>query len=112
MGIANANIASTEEFQRVLNTPSPVFILFVSDSCPACETAGPLFERTAWKHPWIVSLVLDCAQTPRHPDVTGTPTLLIYENGTLMEKFKGLSSEDVADAFSRYDQRKVATPPE
>lgn len=113
MGLATRKISSAREFEWVLNTPRPVFILFVSDHCPACMNAGPLFELTAWRHPWIVSLVLNCANTPRHPDVTGTPTLLIYLNGTLVEKLKGFGPEEdqvrfVGDTFRRYDQRKGA----
>lgn len=113
MGTATRKIASAAEFQRVLNTPRPVFLLFVSEHCPACATAGPLFELSAWRHPWIVSLVLDCAHTPRHPDVTGTPTLLIYLNGALVDKLKGFGpmeaqEQSVQDIFSRYDRRKDA----
>lgn len=113
MGVATSRISSAKAFERALNTPRPVFLLFVSEHCPACEEAGPLFELTAWKHPWIVSLVLDCAHTPRHPEVTGTPTLLVYLNGARVEKFKGLGPmEDqeqfVQGIFNRYDQRKRA----
>ena len=89
MGYATATIANAQEYQRILNTKRPVFILFVSEHCPACVTAGPLFDRIARQYPRVRSLVVDCAKTPRHPDVTGTPTLLIYMRGTLMEKLKG-----------------------
>ncbi len=116
MGIATRRISSAEEFKRVLNTPRPVFLLFFSEYCPACVSAGPLFELSAWRHPWIVSLALDCAQTPSHPDVTGIPTLLIYLNGDLVEQFKGFGPVDaqaqlVADIFNRHDQSKDANAP-
>lgn len=116
MGIANATIANAEEYRRALNTSRPVFMLFISDHCPACSSSGPLFEQIASQYPSVVSLVLDCAQTPRHPDVTGTPTLLIFLNGTLMEKFKGFGPLDeqeqfVEDTFKRYARRKRAKPP-
>ena len=114
MGIATRKISSATEFQWILNTPRPVFLLFVSEHCPACASAGPLFELNAWRHPWIVSLVLDCAHTPRHPDVTGTPTLLIYQGGNLVEKLKGFGplekqEQCVKDIFSRYDLSKGAS---
>lgn len=114
MGVATSSISSAKAFERLLNTPRPVFILFVSEHCPACAQAGPLFELHAWRHPRIVSLVVDCAHTPRHPEVTGTPTLLIYLNGALVEKFKGFGPLEeqapfVQDIFSRYDLSKGAS---
>ncbi|MFL1504369.1 thioredoxin domain-containing protein [Pseudomonas sp. O64] len=89
MGITNATIANAEDYQRVLSTHHPVFLLFASQSCPACPDAVELFELIAARYPDVVSLVLDCANTPRHPEVGGTPTLLIYLNGQLQEKLKG-----------------------
>lgn len=114
MGVATSSISSAKAFERLLNTPRPAFILFVSEHCPACAQAGPLFELHAWRHPRIVSLVVDCAHTPRHPEVTGTPTLLIYLNGALVEKFKGFGPLEeqapfVQDIFSRYDLSKGAS---
>lgn len=94
MGIATAVIANAKDFQRVLRTKHPVFLLFVSQHCPACGDAAPLFEMIASKYPWVVSLVLDCAETPRHPEVTGTPTLLVYLDGVLKEKLKGFGPEE------------------
>ena len=107
MGIANAVIANAADFQKVLKTKHPVFLLFISQHCPACADAGPLFELIASRYPWVVSRVLDCAETPRHPEVTGTPTLLVYLDGVLMEKFKGFGpAEDQAElveqTFKRY----------
>lgn len=114
MGVATRRISSAQGFNRVLNTPRPVFILFFSEHCPACAQACHLFEQTAWKHPWIVSLSLDCAHTPRHPDVTGTPTLLIYLKGAVVERLKGFGPVEeqeqcVKDIFSRYDLSKGAS---
>ncbi len=107
MGIANATIATAEEFQSVLDTEQPVFLLFTTEHCPACANAIPLFELIAGKYPWILSLILDCAETPRHPEVTGTPTLLVYVGGALMKKLKGFGPEEgqaelVEQTFKRY----------
>lgn len=107
MGIANAVIANADDFKKVLKTKHPVFLLFISQHCPACADAGPLFELIASKYPWVVSLLLDCAETPRHPEVTGTPTLLVYLDGVLMERLKGLGPEEdqaalVEQIFKRY----------
>ena len=116
MGIATATIATTDDYRRVQSSSRPVFMLFISAHCPACGVAGPLFEQIAAQYRSVVSLVLDCAKTPRHPQVTGTPTLLIFQNGTLMETFKGFGPEEqqaqfVEDTFKRYARRKAAITP-
>ncbi|QLG92657.1 thioredoxin family protein [Pseudomonas yamanorum] len=117
MGIATAVIANAEDYQRELSTPLPVFMLFISEHCPACGKAGPLFERIAGKYANTVkSLVLDTAQTPRHPDVTGIPTLLIFQNGQMVEKLKGFGPQEdqeqtVKDTFSRYATGMEISPP-
>lgn len=116
MEYATATIANAEEYQRVLSTSAPVFLLFVSQHCAACAGSAPLFERIAGKYPAVTSRVLDCAQTPRHPEVTGTPTLLIYLNGNLVEKLKGFGPEDqqpqrVEALFKRYALLQDAAAP-
>lgn len=107
MGLANATIADAEELRRLTNMQCPVFILYVSNDCPACTTAAPLFESIAAKYPSVLSMVVDCAQTQRNEEVTGTPTGLLYLNGELKEKMKGFGPLDnqaqfVEDIFKRY----------
>ncbi len=113
MGYANASIANAEEFQQALSTSRPVFMLFVSEHCGACIYSAPLFELIAGKYPSVVSLVLDCANTPRHPEVTATPTLLVFLDGSLKERFAGLGPpqaqpEFIEGLFRRYAHEEDA----
>src|SRR5471030_1506480 len=102
MGIATAVIKNVEEYEHLLTSHETVFMLFVSQHCPACGEAGPLFERIAGKYAASVkSLVLDTAQTPRHPDVTGTPTLLIFQDGEMVEKLKGFDEKILGETFAK-----------
>ncbi|MDY7532711.1 thioredoxin family protein [Pseudomonas sp. Bout1] len=102
MGIATEVITNAKEYQRVLKSHKTVFMLFVSQHCPACGEAGPLFERIARKYARIVkSLVLDTAQTPRHPEVTGTPTLLVFQNGKMINKLKGFDEKTLRETFAK-----------
>jgi thioredoxin 1 len=90
MGIATTAIADASEYQKALQTQRAVFMLFVSPNCPACGEAEPLFLKVANRYRSRTKLyVLDTTQTPRHPSVTGTPTLLVLKNGKLVEKLKG-----------------------
>ncbi|TFY93026.1 thioredoxin [Pseudomonas nabeulensis] len=111
MGIATAVIASAEEYQQVLAAHPIVFMLFVSQHCPACADAGPLFERVAAQYAGNVkSLVLDTAETPRHPEVTGTPTLLVFKNARQVEKLRGLGAwEDQEDTLKEVFERHAMT---
>jgi len=102
MGIATAVIKNVEDYQQLLKSHDTVFMLFVSQHCPACGEAGPLFERIAGKYGSTVkSLVLDTAQTPRHPEVTGTPTLLVFQNGEMVEKLKGFDEKTLSETFAK-----------
>ncbi|NWB23454.1 thioredoxin family protein [Pseudomonas sp. P7758] len=102
MGIATAVIADAEQYQQLLKTHRTVFMLFVSQHCPACGEAGPLFERIAGKYASSVkSLVLDTARTPRHPEVTGTPTLLVFQNGKMINKLEGFDEKTLRETFAR-----------
>jgi len=102
MGIATAVIADAMAYQQVLKAHKTVFMLFVSQHCPACGEAGPLFERFARKYARTVkSLVLDTAHTPRHPEVTGTPTLLVFQNGKMVEKLKGFDEKTLSETFAK-----------
>ncbi|WLH88059.1 thioredoxin family protein [Pseudomonas sp. FP453] len=116
MGLATATIANAEDYQRVLSSSRPVFLLFVSAHCPACTEAVPLFEMIAARYPSVMSLVLDCAHTPRHGEVTGTPTGLVYVNGQLQEKLQGFGPEEgqaalVEATFKRYAKRRRPIKP-
>ena len=90
MGLINTVIDDADAYRRALQTQRTVFMLFVSPQCPACGTAKPLFSKVASRYRRQAALyVLDTSQTPRHPAVTGTPTLLILKNGRLVETLKG-----------------------
>jgi thioredoxin 1 len=38
--------------------------------------------------------MLNTSESPRHPQVTGTPTVLFYRHGKLLKKLKGIGSEE------------------
>lgn len=116
MGYANARIDTEDEFQKALSTSHPVFMLFVSEHCGACIYSAPLFELIAGKYPSVVSLILDCAHTPRHPEVTATPTLLVFLDGSLRDRFEGLGPPQeqpqfIEGLFKRYAHEEDAGAP-
>lgn len=91
-------------YRKALKTWRPVVLYFANEHCPACEWAGPIFRQTAepYRHRANVYM-LDTRQSPRHPLVTGTPTVLFYRNGKLLKKLKGIGTEQsLAEDFARH----------
>ena len=113
MGIAKDVIASNADYQSVLAAHPIVFMLFVSQTCPACTIAVELFEPIAESYePTVKSLVLDAAKTPTLEQVTSVPTLVVHTNGNIKEILKGFGPREtqeqtLRDLFSRYAQQQA-----
>lgn len=91
-------------YRKALKTWRPVILYFANEHCPACEWAGSIFRQTAepYRHRANVYM-LDTRQSPRHPLVTGTPTVLFYKDGKLVKKLKGIGTEEtLAKDFARH----------
>lgn len=103
MKYVNAIIESKADFERALDTPLTVFVVFVSPFCPSCHDALPRFVRMAAPYEKRVKvLILDCSKTPSHPAVDRVPMLLVYQKGVLQEAFAGLAEQSLQQAFHTY----------
>lgn len=116
MGVANTVIHDLDEYKKILNQHPLVIVLFKSPYCVACLGVDRRFNRIAERYAGRVkSLLLDTLQTPRIHNVTGTPTLVVYQHGLEVENLKGVGipSEQEAffeDVFSDYASRVSAAP--
>ncbi|VVN04923.1 thioredoxin family protein [Pseudomonas fluorescens] len=82
-------------YRKALKTWRPVILYFANEHCPACEWAGPIFRQTAEPYRQRANIyMLNTSESPRHPLVTGTPTVLFYKNGRLVKKLKGIGTEE------------------
>ncbi|WP_095129606.1 co-chaperone YbbN [Pseudomonas sp. Irchel s3h14] len=91
-------------YRKALRTWRPVILYFGSQHCPACETAGPIFREIGerYRHHALIYM-LNTSESPRHPDVTGTPTVLFYKDGKLLKKLKGIGTEQtLQEDFARH----------
>jgi len=97
-------------YRKALKTWRPVILYFANDHCPACEWAGPVFREVAEPYRLRANIyMLNTRESPRHPLVTGTPTVLFYKNGKLMKKLKGFeSAETLSEDFARHIGRTKA----
>ncbi|MFJ2709870.1 thioredoxin family protein [Pseudomonas sp. NPDC087346] len=97
-------------YRKALKTWRPVILYFANEHCPACEFAGPVFRQVAEPYRHRANIyMLNTRESPRHPLVTGTPTVLFYKNGKLMKKLKGIGTEETLAAdFARHIGRTRA----
>jgi thioredoxin 1 len=114
MRSANSHDALPPIYRKALKTWRPVILYFGSQHCPACDWAGPIFRQIAeaYRHHAHIYM-LDTRESPRHPNVTGTPTVLFYKDGKLLKKLKGIGTEQtLQEDFARHIGKvKPATPP-
>ncbi|KAE9657721.1 thioredoxin [Pseudomonas sp. PB105] len=107
MNYVNAVIEDKAAFERALDTPLPVFVVFISHACPACTDAMPRFTRMSERYKGgIKILILDCTETPRHPEVDRIPMLLIYHNKALLDTVPGLGEQALKKAFEQYTRKE------
>ncbi|MBC3272865.1 thioredoxin family protein [Pseudomonas sp. SWRI81] len=82
-------------YRKALKTWRPVIFYFANEHCPACEWAGPIFRQIAEPYRLRANIyMLNTSQSPRHPRVTGTPTVLLYKDGRLVKTLKGIGTEE------------------
>jgi thioredoxin 1 len=114
MRSANTRNALAPVYRKALKTWRPVILYFGSPHCMACEMAGPIFRQIAeaYRHHAHIYM-LDTSESPRHPNVTGTPTVLFYKDGKLLKKLKGIGTEQtLQEEFARHIGKvKPATVP-
>uniref|UniRef100_A0A2A4JWB4 Thioredoxin domain-containing protein n=1 Tax=Heliothis virescens TaxID=7102 RepID=A0A2A4JWB4_HELVI len=89
-------IASDVDFERVIASPAPTFIMFYSPSCATCTQLKPDVNRLAVKLRQVESPVAVCAvnatENPRVADIVGITTLPLYNmysNGNLIATYTG-----------------------
>ncbi|MBK5552951.1 MULTISPECIES: thioredoxin family protein [unclassified Pseudomonas] len=86
-------IALAPTYRKALKTWRPVILYFGNQHCPACEEAGPIFRGIAEPYRQRADIyMLNTSESPRHPNVTGTPTVLFYKDGRLLKKLKGIGT--------------------
>jgi thioredoxin 1 len=85
-------------YRKALKTWRPVILYFGNEHCPACEWAEPIFRQVAERYRHHANIyVLNTSESPRHPNVTGTPTVLFFKDGRLRKKLKGIGSQETLE---------------
>ncbi|WP_223513175.1 thioredoxin family protein [Pseudomonas sp. GL-B-19] len=104
-------------YRKALKTWRPVILFFGNEDCPACESAEPVFREVAQRYRHHANIyVLNTGKSPRHPNVTGTPTVLFFKDGRLLKKLKGIGTrqtleQDFANHVGKLRPRNVRQKP-
>ncbi|MGE8188570.1 thioredoxin family protein [Pseudomonas sp. NPDC086278] len=91
-------------YRKALKTWRPVILYFGNQHCYACEMAGPIFRQIAERYRHHADVyMLNTSESPQHPNVTGTPTVLFYKDGKLRKQLKGIGTEQTLEEdFTRH----------
>ena len=102
-GVKDEEITSLTDIDfpgKVLHTSRPVAILFSSPTCPVCHVFKRQFKEIAEKgkgKATFYEMDISSTETWREYDIMSIPTVLIFKNGRLFERFDALpKGEEVA----------------
>jgi thioredoxin 1 len=88
---------------KVLDAPQPVAVLFSSPTCPTCRVFKKQFNEIAEKiqdKADLYEMDIGTTQTWRKHDVLSIPTVLVFKEGKLSERFDALPrGEEIARAL-------------
>jgi thioredoxin 1 len=95
------------DWQGVETSTKPVFLDFWADWCGPCKMLGPTFDRLAEKYGEQVTFAkINVDELPDIANkfaVRSIPTLVLLQNGNVVERLVGLRSEqELAQVLSRY----------
>jgi thioredoxin 1 len=95
------------DWQGIETSAKPVFLDFWADWCGPCKMLAPTFDRLAEKYGEQVTFAK--VNVDELPDIANKfavrsiPTLVLLQNGNVVEKLVGLRSEqELAQVLSRY----------
>ena len=88
---------------KALNASKPVAILFSTPTCPACRIFKPRYEEAAERlegRAALYEMDITTTGTWRRYDILSVPTVLIFRDGEVTERFTALPpQEDIEKAL-------------
>lgn len=98
-----ASLTDTDFPGQVLHASRPVVVLFSSPMCPACRIFKEQFNKmqlNATDTADFYEMDIASTETWRKYDVRSIPTVLVFRNGQLLERFDALPKiDDISQAL-------------
>ena len=94
---------NTQNFeQEVLKADGKVLVDFFATWCGPCKMLSPLLEEAAKNHPEVKFAKVNVdseVQLAMQYKVASIPTVLLFENGEVVDKFVGYRPADALEEF-------------
>lgn len=104
----NIKYLGDTDFKEYLSTVgTPVFVDFYADWCGPCKMIAPVLEDVAGEYQGKVQIAkVNVDQSPaisREYNVSSIPTLVMFENGSEVERFMGYKNKkELQDILNKY----------
>jgi thioredoxin 1 len=110
------NEIETRSFnQEVLQAPTPVLVDFYAPWCGPCKMLAPILDSLAREYAGRVKLVKvnmdDAPELAQEYQITGVPTLMLFQDGQVEETLVGLATARALRALLDRVSVPAAEPP-
>jgi len=93
MGHLVKELAESDFATDVLQNPLPSLVDFWGDGCPPCVLIAPILEELAGEYAGKINIykakAVDLADVAVEYGITAVPTLLLFKNGSLVNRLVG-----------------------
>jgi thioredoxin 1 len=90
-------ISDTDFHEKVLKGPKAVAVLFMGQTCPACQMLKPTYMEAAKdlkEKAEFYEMDVSSSETWRHYDIHAVPTILIFREGQIKQRLDMLPTKD------------------